>query len=418
MVVAGVAAAEGFGGCGEPVVDGCGEHGGEQVGDFAHAVAEFVEAHVSVLAGGLVAFLKACGVELFGGAACDAAQLAWGEVGGVFERGFFVAGAARGVGEREPVFGDDARVAEGDGAVLEGGDRGRVPFGEGDGFVELRRHGAVGDAAGDSEFGGEGTPGVVGFGCGGVQWQFCLRELPQLGEFGEFAGGKTRLSAADARDSLDARGNSVALGLFAEDARQGALEGVGVWVDQPGERLCFHGSTEPGTTDIGAGVLCVSMSPSPVLRLGADDSGILSQATLENLNWSGLRFSADDVVSRPEFAHYTRLLPGRGDVGFWLARDDGEWMSVVWLLFLPAHDPGYGFVREGVPELSVCTRQGARGRGHGRRLVLHALSEARARGVGAVSLSVEPNNPAVRLYESLGFVPVPGKADGTMLVEL
>lgn len=160
------------------------------------------------------------------------------------------------------------------------------------------------------------------------------------------------------------------------------------------------------------------MGSWPFRELSVDDDGILRQATLANVNWSAPRFSMDDVVSQPDFAHYARLVPERGDFGFWLARDDGEWMSVVWLLFLPTSDPGYGFVRDGVPELSVSTREGARGRGHGRRLMQHALAEARVRGAEAVSLSVEAGNPAVRFYESLGFVPVADAAEGTMLLEL
>ncbi|HRN28133.1 MAG TPA: GNAT family N-acetyltransferase [Terrimesophilobacter sp.] len=125
-----------------------------------------------------------------------------------------------------------------------------------------------------------------------------------------------------------------------------------------------------------------------------------------------------DVENRSEFAHYTRLRPERGDFGFWFADDTGGWMSVVWLLFLPARGPGYGFVRDGVPELSVCTRAEHRGRGLGRELMTLALGEARGRGVGAVSLSAEPDNPALRLYESLGFMPVADAPAGTMIVHL
>lgn len=160
------------------------------------------------------------------------------------------------------------------------------------------------------------------------------------------------------------------------------------------------------------------MGPWPFRELRVGDDGILRQATLANVNWSAPRFSMDDVVSRPDFVHYTRLVPERGDFGFWLAHDDGEWMSVVWLLFLPSGDPGYGFVRDGVPELSVSTRKAARGLGHGRRLMQHALAAARARGVEAVSLSVEAGNPAVRFYESVGFVPAADAAEGTMLLDL
>ena len=46
-------------------------------------------------------------------------------------------------------------------------------------------------------------------------------------------------------------------------------------------------------------------------------------------------------------------------------------------------------------------------------------SRARERGVRQLSLSVDADNPAKRLYLRLGYVDVePGGADGKMLLEL
>lgn len=93
-------------------------------------------------------------------------------------------------------------------------------------------------------------------------------------------------------------------------------------------------------------------------------------------------------------------------------------VGLVWLLFLGADDPGYGFVADGVPELSVCVWLGHRGAGLGERLVESACAHASARGVRRISLSVEAGNPARRLYERLGFADVPGAAEETMVREL
>jgi GNAT superfamily N-acetyltransferase len=152
--------------------------------------------------------------------------------------------------------------------------------------------------------------------------------------------------------------------------------------------------------------------------LTADDSGLLRTATLANLNWTGeQRFTARDVVSTPELRHYCRFRPERGDLGF-VAEVQGLVVGVVWALFLGSDDPGYGFVADGVPELSLCVWSGHRGRGIGGGLLRRALEEARRRGIGRVSLSVEAGNPSVHLYRSVGFRPVPGAADGTMAVDL
>lgn len=158
---------------------------------------------------------------------------------------------------------------------------------------------------------------------------------------------------------------------------------------------------------------------SPRLRaLRPGETGLLERATLGNLNWCGPRFTLDDVRSEPRFARYTRLLPGRGDHGL-VAEEAGEPIGVVWVSFLPGNEPGYGFLADGVPELSIGVLDGHRGRGTGRALLRGAIAQARRRGTGRISLSVEQGNPARRLYASEGFRAVPGReVDGVMVLDL
>ena len=152
--------------------------------------------------------------------------------------------------------------------------------------------------------------------------------------------------------------------------------------------------------------------------LTAGDRELLRTATLANVNWSGeQRFTHRDVDERPDLRHYTGFRPDRGDLGLVVERD-GRTAGVVWVLFLDAHDPGYGFVADGVPELSIWVAPGSRGRGLGGGLLRAALDEARRRGVERMSLSVEAGNPAVHLYRRCGFRPVPGAAEGTSAVDL
>ena len=57
-----------------------------------------------------------------------------------------------------------------------------------------------------------------------------------------------------------------------------------------------------------------------------------------------------------------------------------------------------------------------RGAGHGSRLLRRLLAESAARGHNRVSLSVEDGNRARDLYESEGFLAVPGReCDGVMV---
>jgi hypothetical protein len=53
----------------------------------------------------------------------------------------------------------------------------------------------------------------------------------------------------------------------------------------------------------------------------------------------------DEVLSDPRLAYYTGTRPERGDFGF-VATQEDRWVAAVWLLFLPADAPGYGFVSE------------------------------------------------------------------------
>lgn len=55
----------------------------------------------------------------------------------------------------------------------------------------------------------------------------------------------------------------------------------------------------------------------------------------------------------------------------------------------------------------------ARGQGFGTLLLEALIKEARSRALPALSLSVEPDNPATALYQRLGFVTV-GRLDGSL----
>ena len=155
-----------------------------------------------------------------------------------------------------------------------------------------------------------------------------------------------------------------------------------------------------------------------VRPLSADDDSLVEEATVLNVNWTGQeRVTAADVAADPALAHYSALRPDRGDFGL-VAEVSGRPVGVVWLLFLDAADPGYGYVADGVPELSVCVWPGYRGRGLGALLLEAVLAAAGDRGLERVSLSVEAGNPARRLYADMGFVDAEGATSETMVIRL
>ena len=78
-------------------------------------------------------------------------------------------------------------------------------------------------------------------------------------------------------------------------------------------------------------------------------------------------------------------------------------VGAAWYRLFPADEPGYGFVDEETPELSVAVVPSMRGKGHGAELLEALVERARAEGFTRLSLSVEPDNPALHLYERHGF---------------
>lgn len=154
-----------------------------------------------------------------------------------------------------------------------------------------------------------------------------------------------------------------------------------------------------------------------IRALVESDHPNLRTATLSNMNWSGTeRFSYKDIDLSAELCHYFDFKPARGDFGF-VAEQDGMTVGVIWLLFLDEKDPGFGFVAQGVPELSINVFSGYHAQGIGKTLMRTAMVEATIRKIECVSLSVEEGNPALKLYLDLGFSEAEHAAPGTYVLE-
>jgi GNAT superfamily N-acetyltransferase len=110
-----------------------------------------------------------------------------------------------------------------------------------------------------------------------------------------------------------------------------------------------------------------------------------------------------EVIVLPDLARYIDGWGQRfGDVGTLALKDRDYFLGAAWLRLFTHASPGYGYVDDLTPELSVSVQPEWRGCGIGTQLILATLEQARTQ-FPAVSLSVTPGNPAVRLYERLGF---------------
>jgi ribosomal protein S18 acetylase RimI-like enzyme len=92
-----------------------------------------------------------------------------------------------------------------------------------------------------------------------------------------------------------------------------------------------------------------------------------------------------------------------GDFGFVAESADNLLLGAVWARLFSAEKKGYGFVSAEIPELAIAVAPEFRGRGIGTKLLESLISEAPKLKYPALSLSVYRRNPALKLYERLGF---------------
>jgi GNAT superfamily N-acetyltransferase len=101
-------------------------------------------------------------------------------------------------------------------------------------------------------------------------------------------------------------------------------------------------------------------------------------------------------------SRYARGWGRPGDTAV-IALEGGFPVGAAWFRLFPPAEPGYGFVDESTPELAIAVVPSKRGHGIGDELLLALLARAKEAGYQRLSLSVEPGNPARKLYERHGF---------------
>ncbi|MDQ3876344.1 MAG: GNAT family N-acetyltransferase [Actinomycetota bacterium] len=118
---------------------------------------------------------------------------------------------------------------------------------------------------------------------------------------------------------------------------------------------------------------------------------------------------AGEPVSR-----YVANFGRRGDAAL-VAIEDHRRVGAAWYRLFPRDEPGFAFIDESTPEVSIAVVPSMRGRGIGSQLLSALIERAREEGYPALTLSVERDNPSITLYERHGFRPVHEDGDTVVM---
>ncbi|HOT98391.1 MAG TPA: GNAT family N-acetyltransferase [bacterium] len=146
--------------------------------------------------------------------------------------------------------------------------------------------------------------------------------------------------------------------------------------------------------------------------------GMLYQAAL----WSPEQqtISLEELLNIPEITRILEDWPNReGDHAVIAVDAQNRPIGAAWYRFWSTDHHSFGFVDAETPELGIAIVKTWRSQGIGRALMQQLISDARARGIERLSLSVDSRNYAADFYKELGFRTV-GESSGswTMLKEM
>lgn len=122
------------------------------------------------------------------------------------------------------------------------------------------------------------------------------------------------------------------------------------------------------------------------------------------------------IIHERELAKYVQGWGGPGDTGLVATNETGQPIGAAWLRLFTDDNKGYGYTDNKTPELSIAVLPAYRGKGIGTSLLRRLLIKAQSH-FASISLSVSPDNPALRLYRRLGFEVV-GENGGSLTMKI
>jgi ribosomal protein S18 acetylase RimI-like enzyme len=136
---------------------------------------------------------------------------------------------------------------------------------------------------------------------------------------------------------------------------------------------------------------------------------MLYEAARWNPDWP--REPMEEVLAEPMLLRYYQGWGRSGDGGV-VAEIEGEPVGAAWYRLFTEEQPGYGFVDEKTPELSIAVAPLHRRKGIGEAVLRSCMVQAREEGFQALSLSVAVHNRSRMMYQRAGFEKVSESGDG------
>ncbi|MBR2227129.1 MAG: GNAT family N-acetyltransferase [Bacteroidales bacterium] len=105
------------------------------------------------------------------------------------------------------------------------------------------------------------------------------------------------------------------------------------------------------------------------------------------------------IIEHEDLQVYVRDFGKKADDRCLVAEVDGKIVGAVWTRVMD----DYGHIADGIPSLAISLYKGCRNQGIGTELLREMLQLLRRDGYPKVSLSVQKDNYAFRMYQKAGF---------------
>ena len=110
----------------------------------------------------------------------------------------------------------------------------------------------------------------------------------------------------------------------------------------------------------------------------------------------------ENALMLPAMIYFLENFGRPGDFGF-IAELENTPIGAAWARHFSEENKSYGFISSEIPEFAIAVAAEFRALGVGTKLMERLIEEARKLNLPALSLSVYRRNPALKLYERLGF---------------